>query len=527
MKRFIEGEDRGQGTLLPELLDDYVAEDNPVRVVDVFVDELDLGLLGFTRVQPAKTGRPAYHPSVLLKLYIYGYLNRIQSSRRLEREAQRNVELMWLTQRLAPDFKTIANFRKDNGKAIRNVCRQFVVLCQQLDLFSDAVVAIDGSKFKAVNSSDRNFTQAKLKRRMEEIEANIGRYLAELDTADRQEPAVKQARSARLNDKISAMKLQMAALREIEAKLEETGETQISLTDPDARSMMTRGSGIVGYNVQTAVDAKHHLIVEHEVTNIGNDRDQLSRMAKKARTAIGTESLTAIADRGYFKGEEILACKQAGIAVLVPATKTSNAKADGRFDKADFVYDREKNEYRCPAGQALIWRFAGVEKGMMLNRYWSSNCKTCPLKDRCTPSQQRRVTRWEHQDLLDDMQEQLERSPDAMPIRRCSVEHPFGTIKSWMGATHFLTKGLERVKTEMSLHVLAYNVKRLMSLLGVAGMMEAIRAYAFLLDLQRVFGAITLLIRSVTSKTRHCSLSFLKRRTKCIGGYSSPAKAYF
>jgi len=235
MKRFIEGEDRGQGTLLPELLDDYVAADNPVRVVDVFMDELDLALLGFTRVQPAKTGRPAYHPAVLLKLCIYGYLNRIQSRRRLEREAQRNVELMWLTQRLAPDFKTIANFRKDNGKAIRNVCRQFVALCQQLDLFSEAVMAIDGSKFKAVNSSDRNFTQAKLKRRMEEIEANIGRHLAELGTADRQDPTVKQARSARLNDKIAAMKLQMAALKEIEAKLEATGETQISLTDPDAR----------------------------------------------------------------------------------------------------------------------------------------------------------------------------------------------------------------------------------------------------------------------------------------------------
>jgi transposase len=251
MKRFIEGEDRGQGTLLPEHLDDYVAEDNPVRVVDVFVDELDLDKLGFKRVQPAKTGRPAYHPAVLLKLYIYGYLNRIQSSRRLEREAQRNVELMWLTQRLAPDFKTIANFRKDNGKAIRNVCRQFVVVCQQLDLFSDAVVAIDGSKFKAVNSSDRNFTDAKLKRRMQEIESNINRYLAELDTADRQEPAAAQSRSVRLNDKIAAMKSQMASLKEIEAKLEATGETQISLTDPDARSMMTRGSGIVGYNVQT------------------------------------------------------------------------------------------------------------------------------------------------------------------------------------------------------------------------------------------------------------------------------------
>jgi transposase len=281
MKRFIEGENRGQGTLLPELLDDYVAEDNPVRVVDVFVEELDLANLGFKRVQPAKTGRPAYHPAVLLKLYIYGYLNRIQSSRRLEREAQRNIELMWLTQRLAPDFKTIANFRKDNGKAIRNVCRQFVVVCRQLDLFSDAVVAIDGSKFKAVNSSDRNFTDAKVKHRMQEIEANISRYLIDLDTADRQEPAARQAKTVRLNDKIAALKSQMATLKEIEAKLQETGETQISLTDPDARSMRTRGSGIVGYNVQTAVDAKHHLIVEHEVTNNGSDRDQLSGMANE------------------------------------------------------------------------------------------------------------------------------------------------------------------------------------------------------------------------------------------------------
>jgi transposase len=500
MKRFIEGEDRGQGTLLPELLDDYVTENNPVRVIDVFVDELDLASLGFERVCPAKTGRPAYHPAVLLKLYIYGYLNRIQSSRRLEREAQRNVELMWLTGRLAPDFKTIANFRKDNGKAIRNVCRQFVVLCQQLDLFSDAVVAIDGSKFKAVNSSDRNFTDAKLKRRMEEIESNISRYLAELDTADRQEPAVAQSRSIRLKDKISALRSQMATLKEIEAKLKETGETQISLTDPDARSMITRGTGIVGYNVQTAVDAKHHLIVEHEVTNTGSDRDQLSDMAKKARTAIGTTTLTAIADRGYFKGEEILACHEAGISTLVPATKTSGAKADGRFDKADFIYDPEKNEYRCPAGQSLIWRFVSVEKGMKNHRYWSSNCKECPLKEKCTPSAQRRVTRWEHQDVLDDMQARLERSPDAMRVRRCTVEHPYGTIKAWMGSTHFLTKGLDRVKTEMSLHVLAYNLKRLMAILGIASMMDAIRAYALFVELQSSLWSITLLALSKKPK---------------------------
>ena len=520
MKRFIEGAARGQATLLPETLEDYVTENNPVRVVDVFVDELDLGQLGFERVQPANTGRPAYHPAVMLKLYIYGYLNRIQSSRRLECEAQRNVELMWLTQRLTPDFKTIANFRKDNGKAIRNVCRQFVVLCQQLDLFSDAVVAIDGSKFKAVNSSDRNFTQAKLKRRMEEIESNISRYMSELDTADRQEPATKQARSARLNDKIAAMKSQMAVLKEIETRLEATGETQVSLTDPDARSMMTRGAGIVGYNVQTVVDAKHHLIVEHEVTNIGSDRDQLSGMAKKARTAIGADSVTAIADRGYFKGDEILKCKQAGIAVLIPATTTSNAKADGRFDKADFVFDQEKNEYKCPAGQSLIWRFASVEKGMTLNRYWSSNCKACPLKDKCTPSQNRRVTRWEHQDVLDDMQLRLEQSPDAMRVRRCSVEHPFGTIKSWMGATHFQMKGLERVKIEMSLHVLAYNLKRLTTLLGVAGLMDAIRASALLRGLQRAFGAVTLLIRSSGLKTKDCSHSVFTHREMRAGDYS-------
>lgn len=505
MKRFVEGADRGQASLLPELLDDYVAEDNPVRVVEIFVEELDLAALGFSGVHPAKTGRPAYHPAVLLKLYIYGYLNRIQSSRRLEREAQRNVELMWLTGRLTPDFKTIANFRKDNGKAIRSVCRQFIVLCQRLDLFQDAVVAIDGSKFKAVNSSDRNFTQAKLKRRMAEIEENISRYLSELDTADRQAPAVAQSRTVRLTDKIAALKEQMVALEKIEAQLESTGETQISLTDPDARSMMTRGAGIVGYNVQTAVDAKHHFIIEHEVTNVGSDRDQLSGMATKARAAIGTRQLTVIADRGYFKGEEILACRDAGIDTLVPATKTSNAKADGRFDKADFVYDQEKNEYRCPAGQALIWRFASVEKGMVNHRYWSSNCKGCALKDQCTPSPQRRVTRWEHQGVLDEMQTRLEQTTDAMRIRRCAVEHPFGTIKSWMGATHFLTKGLERVKTEMSLHVLAYNFKRLIALLGVTGMMEAVRAFALILALQRVFRAVTLLLGVPTPQTEKSS----------------------
>ena len=404
MRRFIEGECRTQSTLLPDLLDDYVAEANPVRVVDVFVDELDLGKLGFEGVEPAVTGRPAYHPASLLKIYIYGYLNRIQSSRRLEKEAQRNVELMWLTGRLTPDFKTIADFRKDNGKAIRGVCRQFVVLCQQLGLFSEALVAIDGSKFKAVNNRDRNFTSAKLQRRMEEIESSISRYLTDLDTADRQEPAVAQVRTERLQDKITALKAQLKALKVIEVQLEATPDKQISLTDPDARSMKTRGTGIVGYNVQTAVDAKHHLIVAHEVTNIGIDRDQLTSMAKQARAAMGTEELTAIADRGYFKGEEILACHEDGITVIVPKTSTSTAKANGRFDRADFIYDAERSEYRCPAGQALTWRYATVEKGVTQHRYWSSHCESCAIKEKCTPSNERRVTRSEHEDVLEAMQ---------------------------------------------------------------------------------------------------------------------------
>jgi transposase len=476
MKRFIEGECRTQTTLLPESIDNYISDTNPVRIVDVFVDELDLGNLGFEGIEPAATGRPAYHPAILLKIYIYGYLNRIQSSRRLEKEAQRNVELMWLTERLTPDFKTIARFRQENGKAIRSVCRQFIVLCQKLGLFAESLVAIDGSKFKAVNNRDRNFTSAKLQRRMEEIESSINRYLAALDTADRQEPTVAKAKSERLHDKIAALKEQMKALKEIEVQLNKTADKQISLTDPDARSMKSRGAGIVGYNVQTAVDTQHHLIVAHEVTNKGSDRNQLSSMAKQARIATGTEDLSVIADRGYFNSDEILACHEAGITALVPKCVTSGAKAAGRFDKADFIYNAENNEYRCPAGQALIWRSSRIEHGLKLHRYWSSHCQQCDIKVQCTPSTERRVTRWEHEDVLEAMQTRLDSAPESMRIRRQTVEHPFGTLKAWMGATHFLTRQLKNVSTEMSLHVLAYNMKRVMAIMGTAAMMEAIRA---------------------------------------------------
>lgn len=479
MKRFIQGTDRTQITLFPEQLEDYVAGDNPVRVVDVFVEQLDLVQLGFEGVTPMKTGRPAYHPAILLKLYIYGYLNRIQSSRRLERESQRNLELIWLLERLTPDFKTIANFRKDNGKAIRKVCAQFVALCRQLNLLTEATVAIDGSKFKAVNNRDNNFTTNKINRRREQIEASIERYLSALETADRQEQAdFTEAKIKRLQEKIAMLKAQMAKLDTIESELEKTPDKQISLTDPDARSMATsgRGTGIVGYNVQTAVDTKHHLIVAHEVTNVGHDRNQLANMAEQAKTAIGVDELTAIADRGYFSSEEVRKCHDNSIVPIVPKCTTSGAKADGRFDKADFIFDAEKNEYQCPAGQRLIWRFSRIEHGLTLHRYWSSHCPQCPIKSQCTPSDYRRVSRWEHEDILDAMQTRLDRAPDSMRIRRQTVEHPFGTLKAWMGSTHFLTKTLDKVSTEMSLHVLAYNLKRVMNILGTTAMMDAMVA---------------------------------------------------
>ena len=478
MKRFVQSEDRTQGALLPEHLDDYVGEDNPVRVVDAFVEQLDLRKLGFEAVDRASNGRPAYHPAVLLKIYIYGYLNRIQSSRRLEREAGRNLELIWLTGRLAPDFKTIANFRKENGPAIRNVCRQFVTVCRKLKLFSDALVAIDGSKFKAVNNRDRNFTANKIERRREQIEASIERYLAAIETADRQEPDIAEAKTTRLRDKIAVLKEQMAQLGGIETRLQETPDKQISLTDPDARSMATsgRGTGMVGYNVQTAVDTKHHLIVAHEVTNVGHDRTQLANMATQAKKAMRVSELSVVADRGYFRGEEILACEKAGITAFVPKPMTSNSKAEGRFGKDDFIYDRDTDEYRCPAGERLIWRYQTTEKEQTVHRYWSSNCKQCALKSQCTTGGERRVTRWQHEEVLESMQRRLDRTPDAMAVRRKTVEHPFGTLKAWMGATHFLTRTLDRVSTEMSLHVLAYNLKRVMKILGNEAVMKAIRA---------------------------------------------------
>jgi transposase len=476
MKRFVEGTDRKQSTLFPECLEDWIDENNSVQVIDAFVDELNLAELGFDGIAPEVTGRPAYHPSVLLKLYIYGYLNRVQSSRRLEREAGRNVELMWLTGRLVPDHKTIADFRKDNGKAIREVCARFILLCRTLGLFGEVSVAIDGSKFKAVNNRDKNFTRSKMDRRLAQIEESVARYLRQLDSADRQEPSeARTTKTARLKEKIVKLKEEMQRLRGLKAQMLATPDQQISLTDPDSRSMATsgRGSGVVGYNVQVAVDTEHHLIVTHDVTNVGSDRAQLARMAKATKAILERTNLDVIADRGYFSSEEILECDKAGITVTLPKPVTSNPK---RFSKQDFRYVADEDVYICPAGERLTHSFTTQEHGLVLRRYLTNVCQSCAIKHRCTTAKERRITRWEHEHILEAVQRRLDEHPEKMRQRRETVEHPFGTIKARMGATHFLTKTLTRVASEMALHVLAYNLTRVINIIGIRPLMGAIRA---------------------------------------------------
>jgi hypothetical protein len=416
---------------------------------------------------------------MLLKLYIYGYLNRVQSSRRLEHEAGRNVEVMWLTGRLVPDHKTIADFRKDNGAAIRKVCAHFVALCRAMGLLTLASVAIDGSKFKAVNNRDNNFTRAKMERRMAQIEESVARYLQQLDTADRQEPSeVLQAKTSRLKEKIETLKQQMRRLQGLKVEMLATADQQISLTDPDARSMATsgRGSGVVGYNVQIAVDTKHHLIITHEVTNEGSDRSQLSAVAKQAKATLDVEKLDAVADRGYFNGEEILACEEAGITVTLPKPMTSNAKAEGRFGKQDFRYVAEEDVYVCPAGERLAYYYTSEDKGLIQHRYVTKACQNCAIKQSCTTAKERRIKRWEHEHIIDAVQRRLDEHPEKMRQRRETVEHPFGTIKARMGATHFLMKTLPRVASEMALHVLAYNLTRVINIMGARPLMAAMTA---------------------------------------------------
>jgi transposase len=384
----------------------------------VFVDALELRDLGFDGVDPAATGRPAYHPSPMLKLYIYGYLNRVQSSRRLEREAGRNLEVMWLTGRLVPDHKTIADFRNDNGPAIRKVCARFVELCRKMGLLAKASVAIDGSKFKAMNGRDNNFTQGKIQRRQKQIEESVARYMTQLDTADRRTAAGGDPSEAvlltktRLKEKLAKLDEEVKRLAAIEKALLASPDKQISLTDPDCRSMATsgRGSDMVAYSVQSAVDTTNHLIVAHEVTNIGTDRSQLATMAQAAKAALRSDDLDVVADRGYFKVRKSWHANRPGVAVAVPKPQTSGAKSAGRFGKPDFVYLVKDDVYRCPAGEKLAHHFTADEDGQKMRIYLIKARRTCALKDQCTTSNERRIKRWEHEHVVEAAQTRLDQN---------------------------------------------------------------------------------------------------------------------
>ena len=476
MSGFIEGACRTQATLFPDRLDDYITDENDIRVIDAFIDSLDLSNLGFKTI-PADTGRPAYHPSTMLKLFVYGYLNRVQSSRRLEREAGRNVELMWLLGRLAPDFKTIADFRKDNGKGIKNSCREFIGLCRQMNMFTDAVVAIDGSKFKAVNSKENNYTPKKLQFHIDRVEKHIDDYLQQLDDADKE--AEKHVDDTPVQEKIAWLKKRLSELKALEVEVNNHPDKQLSTVDPDSRLLKTQGmTRAVCYNVQSAVDTKHHLIVAHEVTN-KQDRGQLCRMGKQTQVALDQKAITIIADKGYYSGQDIKDTQDAGMTPLVPKGDTSGSEKKGIFNRTRFKYDVNQDVYICPANQVLPYRCTSLEHGLMLKRYWAFDptCRACQLKPQCSNSKQpRRITRWEHEGQMDQMSELLSSRPDSMLIRKQTVEHPFGTIKSWMGATHFLTKRLENVNTEMSLNVLAYNLRRMISILGSNNLITAMKA---------------------------------------------------
>ncbi len=475
---YIRGVSRDQVMLFPDSVEEYITEDNAVRFIDAFVASLDLGQMGFTRAQPAETGRPAYAPGDLLRLYLYGYLNRVRSSRMLERETKVNIEVMWLLGKLTPDFKTVADFRRDNLQAIKQVCREFTLLCRKLKLFGGELVAIDGSKFKGVNNRRRNFNQARLTKAIKALEEKIDGYLGSLDEADAAEPEPTEPPpdAAELREKIKTLQERKAKYQALKQGLQESGERQVSLTDPDARSMvMHHRSTEVGYNVQTVVDQQHQLIVEHEVTNDPTDHAHLAEMALRAKETLGVERLEVVADMGYYDGAEVKQCAQAGITTYIPKPLTSVNQKRGLFTKQDFVYDEAKDCYLCPAGEELTYRYESLELNRQIRYYATPKCLSCPIKAQCTTNKRgRRISRWVDEKLLEDMARRVRARPEMMRRRQQLSEPPFGTIKRAMGHGYFLMRGLPKVGAEMSLTVLSYNIKRVINIIGVKKMIEAV-----------------------------------------------------
>jgi transposase len=470
----IQGLAREQMVLFPEAIEDYISADNPVRFLEAFVENLSLLELGFKSVMLEATGRPPYHPADLLKLYLYGYLRKIRSSRKLEIESQRNLELMWLMKKLSPDFKTIASFRRDNREALVRLCREFTLVCKELNLFSGELVAIDGSKFKAVNSSDKNVTMRMLKKKIIELDQRIERYLKDMDDHDDHDGGTKDLTAEELNKKIDILKNRRTEYGQLKSEMENKGEMQRSLIDPDSRSMVFRKGCDVGYNVQTAVDSKHHLIVEHEVINRPTDQNELYGMALKTKETLQVDSLNVVADMGYYDGEQVKRCEEKNILVYTEKPNTSANRKLGLYPKDRFHYDKINDCYLCPAKQTLHYRSTIDEGGRLTRYYVTPACRRCPLRPKCTRGIERRITRWVHEDVLDRMRERVRNWPTIMKLRREIVEHPFGTMKRWWDQGYFLMKGLPNVKAEMALSVFSYNLTRAIKILGTQRLIEAV-----------------------------------------------------
>jgi transposase len=469
---YVEGTNRGQVVLFPAVIDDYVSGENPVRFIEAFVNGLELGALGFSKAEPEERGRPAYDPRDLLKLYIYGYVNELRSSRKLERETRRNVELMWLLRRLTPDHKTIAKFRQENARALPGVFREFTKVCRQLNLFGRELVGIDGSKFRAVNSTERNFSEAKLKKRLQWIEEKIAKYLAALQSADEVESNDDSEVSVEeLQAKIAALQERQLVYEGLQEQLVESGEKQISLTDAEARLMKGRQGHHVSYNVQIAVDSKHKLIADFAVKNEGNDLNCLAEMAQGAQQELGAEQLKVCADRGYYNTAQIKECEEAGIEVHME--RPQPGQTEGIFPLERFTYDATKDSYLCPAGKRLSYRT--YDKQKQVRCYWTEACNGCPLKSQCTTGKgPRKIKRPVGQDAADRMLQRVAANPKYLELRKQLVEHPFGTIKRSMHQDYFLMRGQEKVRAETSLTLLAYNLKRILKLLGVNELIEAL-----------------------------------------------------
>jgi transposase len=474
----IEGQSREQSAMFPAILDDYIGAENPVRVIDAFVDSLDLLSLCFKKAETKETGRPPYHPGDLLKLYLYGYMNRIRSSRQLERATHQNVELLWLLRKLTPDFKTIADFRKDNLSSLKGVCREFTLLCKRLQLFGGETVGIDGSKFAAVNHSRRVYTKKQLQGIRTQLEKHIGEYFTLLETEDRRESGVPILTKEQIESCIEHLQEHRAAIESLEEAMDAAGETQHATTDEDSRMMRTgHGGKDMSYNVQIAVDSKHKLIVDADVTNDAADVQQLSRMALRAKETLGVAHLEAIADAGYYKSEEIRRCEENDITCYVPEPEKSHNKKDGLYTNKNFRYDAEQDSYHCPAGQSLTRRGSFVKGNLNMTEYGTRACHGCPMRSVCIHKKHggRRLYRWEHESVVEALRERMEHHPEKMQLRKELVEHPFGTMKQWMGHGSFLMRGLEKVSTEFSLTVLAYNMKRVLSILGVNRLIAAVK----------------------------------------------------